>query len=52
MLHINAYIWDLENWYQGRNRIADVESGLVNAVGGGGSGVNGESSLDIYTLSV
>ena len=33
---------------QGRNGDADVENGLVDAVGEGESGMNGESSIDIY----
>ena len=42
ILHINAYIWNLEKWYwwtslQGRNGDADVENGLVHKVGEGES---------------
>ena len=35
---------------QGRNRDADVENGLVDTEGEGESGLNWESSTDIYTL--
>ena len=34
----------------GRTRAADVENGLVDTVGEGDSGTNGESSINIYTL--
>ena len=52
--YINTYIWNLE-WYlwtylQGRNGDSDKENGLVDPVGEGESGTNGESSIDIYTL--
>ena len=36
---------------QGKNGYVDVENGLVDTVGEGESGTNGESSIDIYTLS-
>ena len=47
--YIYVYILSLEKWYwwtylQGRNGDADVESGLVDTVGQGVSGLNGESS--------
>ena len=35
---------------QGKNGDLDIENGLVNAVGEGERGVNGESSVDIYIL--
>ena len=35
---------------QGRNGDTDVENGLVDTVGEGKSGMNRESSLDIYIL--
>ena len=40
----------MEQWtyLQGRNRDADVENGLVDTVGEGKSGINSESSTDIY----
>ena len=43
ILYINAYIYNLEKWYwwtylQGRNTDADVENGLVDAVGEGRKG--------------
>ena len=36
---------------QGRNGVADVVNGLVDTVREGEGGVNGESRIDIYTLS-
>ena len=36
---------------QGRNRGADVENGPKDTVGEGEGGTNGESGIDIYTLS-
>ena len=36
---------------QGRNGEADVENRLVNTVGEGESGMNGESNIKMYTLS-
>ena len=36
---------------QGRNGDTDVENGLVDTVGEGESGPNGESSINIYTVS-
>ena len=46
---------NLEKWYwrayvQGRNGNADVDNELADTVKGGG-GTNGESSINIYTLS-
>ena len=35
---------------QGKNRDSDIENGLVDTVGEGERGVNGESSVDIYIL--
>ena len=35
---------------QGRNGSADVEDGLVDTVGEGESGTNGESSINMHTL--
>ena len=54
--YINAYIQNLEKWYwwnylQGRNGVADVVNGLVDTVREGEGGVDGESRIDIYTLS-
>ena len=47
-------MWNLEKWYwsylQERNGDADIENGLVDIVAEGKSGMNGESSIDIYTL--
>ena len=34
-----------------RNGDVDIENGLVDTVGKGKSGANGESSINIYTLS-
>ena len=53
----NPYIWDLGKWYwwtylQGRHGGADVGNGLVDTVGEGESETNGESSVNIYSLSV
>ena len=36
---------------QGKDGDADVENGLVDTVGERGSRMNGESSINIYTLS-
>ena len=36
---------------QGRNGDTDVENELVDAVGEGVYGTNGENSINIYTLS-
>ena len=41
----------LMNLVVGRNRDANTENGLVDTVGEGKSGMNGESSINIYTLS-
>ena len=35
---------------QGRNEYANIENELVDMVGEGESSMNGESSIDIYTL--
>ena len=35
---------------QGRNGDADIENGLVDTMGKGESGMNGDSSINIYTL--
>ena len=53
--YIKAYIWNLEKWYwwtylQGKNGDTDIENRLVGAVGEGESRMNGESSIDMYTL--
>ena len=53
---INAYMWNLENWYwwtylQGRNGNTDIENVLVVTVGEREGGINWESSTDIYTVS-
>ena len=55
--YINAYVWNLEKWYwwiymQGKNGDKDVEDGLVVKVWEGEGGVNLESNVDMYTLSV
>ena len=54
MSYVNAYIWNLENWYwwtylHGSNRDTDVEDGLVDTVGEK-RGWDKLSSNDIYTL--
>ena len=38
------------NLLQGRNGDADIENGLVDAVGEGEARANRERSIDIYTL--
>ena len=53
--YIKAYIWNLEKWYwwtylQGKNGDTDIENRLVGAVGEGERRMNGESSIDMYTL--
>ena len=53
-MFINTYIWNLEKWYwwtyfQGRNRDAEIENGLVDTVEEE-DGTNWESSTDRYTL--
>ena len=54
--YINAYFQNLEKCYwwtylQGRNGDPDVENGLVDIGGEQESGMNEESSINIYTLS-
>ena len=53
---INTYEWNLKEWYwnnlQGRNGDADVENGLGDTLGEGARGMNGESSINLYTLLV
>ena len=36
---------------QGRTGDADIENGLVDTVGEGESGIDGEGSVNVYTLS-
>jgi len=53
--YINAYMWNLEkqDWWtylQGRNGNTDVEHGFVATVREAESEMNGESSINIYTL--
>ena len=55
ILCINAYMWNLEKWYrwpylQRRNRDSDVENKSMDTKGDGGSGMNWEIGIDIYTL--
>ena len=55
ILYINAYIWNLERWYQrthlqGSNGDADTENRLVDTGQVRESGTNGESSTETYTL--
>ena len=52
MLHIDAYMWNLEKWYRstyepGRNRDPDIENGHVDTAGEGESGMNLEIRVDI-----
>ena len=56
ILYVNAHIWNLEKWcwwtsLQGKNGDSDAENSFVDTAGEGESGTNGESSIDIYTLS-
>ena len=56
--YINTCMWKLEKWcrwtyLQGSNGDADIEKRLMDTLGGGGmeeGGMNGESSMEIYTL--
>ena len=43
--------WNLKISTQDRNRDTDVENGIVDTVGEGESGKNGESGVNIYALS-
>jgi len=55
---IYIYMWKLEKWYrwtylQGSNGDADTEKRLMDTLGSWGKeegGMNGESSMEIYTL--
>jgi len=54
--YINAHMWNLEKWFwwtylQEGNRDTDVEKRLVDTGEEGESGINGESSINIYTPS-
>ena len=54
---ILTHIWNLEKWYwwtylQGRNRVANIENRLVDAVGEGEDGMNWETGIDLYTHCV
>ena len=42
----------LMNLLVGRNGDADIENGLVDTVGEGRSGTNGESSIEVHTRRV
>ena len=51
ILYINAYIWNLEKWYQwtylqGRNRDADRDNRLVGTAEEGEGGGNGQSGTE------
>ena len=58
MSYLNTYVWNLEKWYwrtylQGRNGDAVVEYGLVDTVGEGERGMNGEVAstyICIYSI--
>ena len=56
--YINAYIWNLEEWYwqiclQNSNGDTDIENRLMDKGGEeeGEDELNGESSTDAYTLT-
>jgi len=44
------YIVFIHSPFVGRKGDADIENGLVNTVGGGESGANGERSINTYTV--
>ena len=53
--YILTHIWNLEKWHwwtylQGRNGDTDIENGLVGPVGEGESEMNGESSINTYSV--
>ena len=55
VLHINAYIWNLEKWYwwtylQGSNGDADIEKRHVDTVWEREGEMNLENSMETYTL--
>ena len=57
ILCIEACIWSQEKWYwwaylQGWKREAEIQNGLVDTVGKGEGGTNGESSIDILTYTL
>ena len=56
ILYINAYIWNLEKWYDEptcRSVIdTDIENGLVDTAGEGEGGTNWESSIEIDNYHV
>ena len=52
---LNAYMWDLEKFYrwphlQSRNRDTDVQNKRMDIKREEGSGRNGETGIDIYTI--
>ena len=54
ILYINTYMWNLERWYwwacfQGSSGEPGIENRLLDTVGEGEGGTNGESSVDTYT---
>ena len=53
--HINAYIWNLERWYQrsyikGSKGDPGVKNRLLDSVGKGEGGMIWENSIQTYTL--
>ena len=46
----NLKIWNRWTYLQSRNTDIDVENKWMETKGGRGSGMNGEISIDIYTL--
>ena len=56
MSYINAYIWNLERWYQqtymqGSKGDTDVKNSLLDSVGEGEGGMICEKDIGTYTSS-
>ena len=54
--YINAYVWNLERWYQrsyiqGSKGDTDVKNKLLDSVGEGKGGMTWENSTEIFILS-
>ena len=55
-VYTNAYIWNLERWWQwpymwDSERDTDVKNRLLNSVGEGKGGMIWENSIETYILS-